>query len=93
MALRRYDARRDANESAIVRVFQDMGCLVWRLDRPVDLLVYIFQSMSERLHLVEVKTAKGGLNDKQRAFIDAGWPVHVIRSEDDAINLIKRMRG
>jgi hypothetical protein len=70
-----------------------MGCLVWRLDRPVDLLVYIFQSMSERLLLVEVKTAKGPLNSKQRAFIEAGWPVHVIRSEDDAINLIKRMRG
>jgi hypothetical protein len=92
-SLRKYNAKRDENESGIVRVFQDMGCLVWRLDRPVDLLVYIFQSLSERLHLVEVKMPKGGLNDKQKAFIDAGWPVHVVRSEDDAINLIKRLRN
>ena len=92
-ALRRYDAKRDANEPAIVRVFQDMGCLVFRLDRPVDLLVYVFKSLTERLLLVEVKTPKGELNTSQRSFVEAGWPVHVIRSEDDAINLVKRLRG
>jgi hypothetical protein len=92
-ALRRYDAKRDSNEASIVRVFQDMGCLVFRLDRPVDLIVYVFKSLSERLLLVEVKTAKGDLNDKQRQFVDAGWPVHVVRSKDDAINLVKRLRG
>jgi hypothetical protein len=92
IALRRYDAKRDSNEASIVRVFQDMGCLVFRLDRPVDLIVYVFKSLSERLLLVEVKTAKGDINDKQRQFIEAGWPVHVVRSEDDAINLVKRLR-
>lgn len=91
-ALRYYSARRDANEPAIVRVFQDMGCLVWRLDKPVDLLIYCFKSLSERLLLVEVKTAKGDLNANQRAFVEAGWPVHVVRSEDDAISLVKRLR-
>jgi hypothetical protein len=91
--LRKYNAKRDANEGSIVRVFQDMGCLVFRLDRPADLLVYVFKSLSERLLLVEVKTPKGALNDSQQAFIDAGWPVHVVRTEDDAINLIKRLRG
>jgi hypothetical protein len=91
--LRKYNAKRDANEPAIVRVFQDMGCLVFRLDRPVDLVVYVFKSLSERLLLVEVKTPKGALNPSQQAFIDAGWPVHVVRCEDDAINLVKRLRG
>lgn len=92
-ALRRYDAKRDANEASIVRVFQDMNCMVFRLDRPVDLLVYVWKSLSERLLLVEVKTAKGDLNERQREFVAAGWPVHVIRSEDEAINLVKRLRG
>jgi len=91
-ALRKFNAKRDGNEASIVRVFQDMGCLVFRLDRPVDLLIYVWKSLGERLLLVEVKTPKGDLNDKQQAFIDAGWPVHVVRSEDDAINLIKRLR-
>jgi hypothetical protein len=92
-ALRKFNAKRDHNEASIVRVFQDMDCMVFRLDRPVDLLVYVWKSMSERLLLVEVKTAKGDLNDKQKAFVEAGWPVHVVRSEDDAINLVKRLRG
>lgn len=92
-ALRKYNARRDQNEPAIVRVFQDMGCLVFRLDRPFDLLVYVFKSMSDRLLLVEVKTKTGILTDAQREYVDAGWPVHVIRSEDEAINLVKRLRS
>lgn len=91
-ALRKYNAKRDANEASIVRVFRDLGCLVHRLDQPCDLLVYVFKSMTQRLLLVEVKTAKGDLNDKQRAFVAQGWPVHVIRSEDEAINLVQRMR-
>lgn len=92
-ALRKFNAKRDSNEASIVRVLQDMDCMVFRLDRPVDLLVYVWKSLGEHLLLVEVKTAKGELNDKQRQFVDAGWPVHVIRSEDDAINLVKRLRG
>lgn len=92
-SLRKFNAKRDSNEPAIVRVFQDMGCLVFRLDRPVDLLVYVFKSLSERVLLVEVKSPKGQLNPSQQSFVDAGWPVHVIRSEDEAINLVKRLRS
>lgn len=91
-ALRRYNAKRDANEGEVVRAFTDMNCLVFRLDQPVDLLIYVWKSLSDRLHLVEVKTAKGALNDKQQAFKAAGWPVHVIRSADEAIALVKSLR-
>jgi hypothetical protein len=71
-----------------------MGCSVYRLDQPCDLLVYIptRTPMSDTVALVEVKMPKGKMNAKQQAFQE-GWPVHVIRSEDDAINLIKRLRG
>lgn len=92
-ALRKYNARRDQNEPAIVRVFQDMGCLVHRLDTPVDLLVKVFMAVRDTVILVEVKLPGKDLNDNQQAFVNAGWPVHVIRSEDDAINLVKRLRG
>ena len=91
-ALRKFNAKRDASEPEVVRAFTDLGCLVFRLDRPVDLLVYVFKSLSDRLHLVEVKTAKGDLNDKQKEFRAAGWPVHVIRSADEAIALVKNLR-
>lgn len=91
-ALRKFNARRDSTEPEVVRAFTDLGCLVFRLDRPVDLLVYVFKSLTDRLHLVEVKTAKGALNDKQQAFRAAGWPVHIIRSADEAIALVKSLR-
>ena len=91
-ALRKFNARRDANEGPIVAAFRDMGCAVWRLDQPVDLLVNVFKSMSERVILVECKLPGKDLNDNQRAFVAAGWPVHVIRSVDDAIALVKSLR-
>lgn len=90
-ALRKFNAKRDASEPEVVRAFTDMGCLVFRLDRPVDLLVYVFKSLKERLHLVEVKTASGKLNPAQSAFVAAGWPVHIIRSADEAIALVKSL--
>lgn len=91
-ALRKFNAKRDASEPEVVRAFTDLGCLVFRLDRPVDLLVYVFKSLQDRLHLVEVKTEKADLNDKQKAFRAAGWPVHVIRSGEEAIALVKSLR-
>jgi hypothetical protein len=91
-ALRKFNAKRDATEPEIVRAFTDLGCLVFRLDRPVDLLVYCFKSIGQRLHLIEVKTAKTDLNDKQQAFRAHGWPVHVIRSADEAIAFVKSLR-
>lgn len=91
-ALRKFNAKRDATEPEIVRAFVDLGCLVFRLDRPVDLLVYCFKSIGQRLHLIEVKTAKTDLNDKQKAFRADGWPVHVIRSADEAIAFVKSLR-
>lgn len=91
-ALRKYNAKRDANEGEVVRAFTDMGCLVFRLDRPVDLIVYVFKSLSERLLLVECKLPGKALNANQEAFVAAGWPVHVIRSADEAIALVKRLR-
>lgn len=60
----RFDAKRDANEPEIVRVFIDMGISVHRLDMPADLLL----GYNNKNYLVEVKMPKKGLNAKQTKF-------------------------
>lgn len=92
IAIRRHNAKRDQNEQAIIRAFKSMGCMVARLDQPVDLLMYCPMARGPRMHLIEVKMPKSDLNDNQRAFVAAGWPVHVIRSVDEAIALVKSLR-
>jgi hypothetical protein len=80
------------NEPEIVRAFKELGCLVHRLDQPFDLLVLVFKSMRERLILVEVKQPGKELNVNQQRSALEGWPVHVIRSVDEAIELVKSLR-
>ena len=91
VALRKFNAKRDANELPIVQALRQMGCLVARLDQPVDLLIYVPMAQ-QRMHLVEVKVPGGKLNENQQDFIALGWPVHVIRSVDEAIELVKSLR-
>lgn len=80
MGLRRFANKRDANEAGIIAALEACGCLVYRLDKPVDLLV----SHRNTIHLVEVKTRKGRLTADQVSFA-THWPVTVLRSVDDAI--------
>lgn len=80
MAIRRHNARRDANEGQIIAALEACGCQVHRMDTPVDLLIY----HRGALHLAEVKTKRGRLNPKQLAFL-ASWPVTVLRSVEDAV--------
>lgn len=92
MALRKFNAKRDANERQIVETFRALGCLVARLDQPVDLLIYVPMARDQRMHLVEVKVPGGQLNDNQQGFVALGWPVHIIRSVDEALALVKKLR-
>lgn len=82
MGLRRYANKRDANEGGIIAALEAMGCLVYRLDKPVDLLV----NHRGTIHLCEVKTRKGKLTADQREF-SAFWPIKVLRSVEDAVAL------
>lgn len=63
-------AKRDENEPEIVRALERAGCLVERLDRPVDLLV----ARAGRLYLLEVKSKRGSLTAEQEKFLARGWP-------------------
>lgn len=64
MSLNRYDAKRDANEADIVKEFERHGMTVFRLDRPLDLLV----GYNNRNYLVEIKMPKKKLNATQTKF-------------------------
>lgn len=82
MSLKRYGNQRDANEPAIVRALETIGCSVVRLDTPCDLLV----GRHGRTFLLEVKSEKGKLTGDQVEFSET-WRGHfkVVRSMDDAI--------
>lgn len=88
MSLRRYANKRDANEAGIIAAFEAIGCMVYRLDKPCDLLVLHHGNVL----LVEVKTRTGKLTRDQQLFAQY-WPIHVIRSVDDAIRLVNTRRA
>lgn len=83
MSIRRHDAKRDANEPEIVSALEVMGCKVIRMDQPCDLLVLHRGTVI----LVEVKTEKGRLSKAQEALSQL-WPIRVLRSVDEAIDLV-----
>lgn len=82
MGLRRFANKRDANEPGIIAALEALGCMVYRLDKPVDLLVL----HRGTVHLCEVKTRKGRLTADQRQFSES-WPIRVLRTVEDAIAL------
>lgn len=80
-------ARTDANQAEIVAALRKAGCQVEslaKLGRGVpDLLV----GRASRLWLLEVKTKRGDLTPDQRRW-HALWPVHVVRSPEDALRAV-----
>jgi hypothetical protein len=84
LSIRRHNAKRDGNEPGIIAALEAMGCIVHRMDTPVDLLVL----HRGTVHLVEVKAKRGTLTKDQRSFVK-GWPVTVLRSVDDAISFAR----
>lgn len=88
MALRRYANKRDANEPGIVAALESLGCVVLRMDKPVDLLVL----HRGTVHLCEVKTRKGKFTRDQAEFAQF-WPVKILRTVDDAIALANSKRA
>jgi hypothetical protein len=94
MSLPRFKAKRDASEKAIVKALEGMGCSVWRMDTPADLLV----GFMGRNHICECKspgTHYGkSLNDKQKQFNDSwrGEAIWILRDLDDVEAMISALR-
>lgn len=81
--IKRYDARRDANEGAIREALKAVGASVYMLDQPVDLLV----GWRGQTYVLEVKTAEGRLTPNEHDFFQAwaGGPALIVRSEAEAL--------
>ena len=74
--------RRDKNEEEIVAALRAAGAIVYPMDTPVDQLVMV----NGEIFLVEIKKPKKGrLTKAQEKLIADGWPVHVVRTPEQAL--------
>lgn len=83
-----YARRVDATHGAVHEALMKMGWDVIdtsRLPCFVDLVCW--HRGRQVLQLVEVKTAKGTLTTSQQWLIDRGWPIRVVRTVQEAVNL------
>lgn len=82
-------AKVDGNHEEIANAFRARGYLVLSLaalGRGVpDLLV--LEPAGRRFRLVEVKQPKGKLTEDQQRFQQAGWPVTIVRTVEEALTL------
>ena len=85
MSLARHAKRRDANEGEVIEALEAVGAVVYRLDRPVDLLV----DFRKTWFVLEVKRPEGTVGDHQREFMATcrarGVPAAIVRSADEAL--------
>lgn len=83
MSIKRWDARRDGNERALVAGWRAIGAEVWQVSGKglPDVLV----RFRGRLHAFEIKTAKGKLTEHQGDF-------PVVRTMEDGLREIGAVR-
>ncbi len=77
--------RRVANEKSVINALEDAGCMVERQDW-CDLTV---QTQRGRIVLMEVKTDTGKLTNAQQELQDSGWMVHIVRSPEEALEIVR----
>ncbi len=66
----------DANQSEIITALEKIGCIVYDIDKPVDLLVQ-FRNL---WIVLEVKTKKGTLENSQKRFFEkVKAPAFIVR--------------
>lgn len=72
----------DANQASIIEALEKIGCVVYDIDKPVDLLVE-FRGL---WILMEVKTKKGKLEDSQKRFFSkVRAPAFIVRDIEEAV--------
>lgn len=77
-------ARRDENETEIVKALRACGYKVMRLNE-FDLLVHGHGD----LYMLECKTEDGVLKQSQKDMISLGWPLVIVRSPEEALQAVK----
>ncbi len=85
--------RRDENEKEIIAALESIGCTVFRLDYPVDLLC----GRGGRNILIEVKNPDKPKSDRKRTaaqrkfFKDWQGQVRVCETAEEAIELVTKL--
>jgi len=78
----------DANQPAIIEALESEGCIVYEMEKPVDLLVEY-----QRIWIaIEVKNPEGKNklgNDQVKFFQITKAPCYVVRSGDEAIAAVR----
>ena len=79
--------KRDANEPEIIKALEKIGCSVYKIDEPADLLV------GYRIHnfLLEIKAPTGKQTRDQVDFA-LGWKgqYRIVRTPGEAIDLVTK---
>src|SRR3990167_2007282 len=83
MSLKRWNAKRDQNEVAIVRALWKAGAAVLRLDAFDMLVLY-----RGHLFMLDAKMPKGRPTEAQAALLACGWPLRYVRDEMSALRAI-----
>lgn len=83
MSIKRWNTKRDSTEAAIVNALRLGGCHILRLDS-FDLLVL----RGCHLYALEIKSEKGRLKPSQKALISEGWPLHIVRTPEEALKAV-----
>jgi hypothetical protein len=79
--------RADNNQDEIVKALEKIGCTVYKIGRPVDLLVG-YRTFNFAL---DVKSKTGTMTPFQKKFF-AGWKgqVRIVRSAEEAIDVVTK---
>lgn len=76
--------RRDRNEPGIVKVLRGVGAKVILLDKYDANVLY-----RGKVYMMDFKVPKEGrLTTSQRRMIAEGWPLHIVRSPEEALVVI-----
>lgn len=83
----------DDNQKLIVKTFKKLGFSVFDLSAVGKGFPDLIVAKNNQNYLIEVKTPKGKLNQKQVDFIDY-WQadVYIIRSPNEVINFLNKIK-
>jgi hypothetical protein len=97
VSLHRKNPRRDANEPIVLETFEKAGCAVLPVSitgGPDAIVFYPSHHAHAGCWLIEIKTRLGKLTKAQKDFRLkwTGPPIHLVRSPEDALHLLKGVR-
>lgn len=86
MSLRRYAARRDANERPIIQALEQVGCKVAQLSgKGIPDLAVLHRG---KVYFMEVKVKGGRLTEAQIMWASDGWPTNLCRTPEEALKVL-----